>query len=1002
MLLRISIKTFGLLAFILFVFTANATNYYLSTSGNDANSGMDPSSPWQTLNKLNSFKNLKPGDDVLFNRGDTFYGSITISNSGTAGNPITFGAYGTGENPIITGFTNVTKWTNLGNNIWESTDPVSTLSTCNMVVINGVNTAMGRWPNSGYLTFQSHTGKSSISSNNLTGSPNWSGAEIVIRSSQWTLDRVSVASQIEGELSYYPTLTYEPTDGFGFFLQNDPRTLDQQNEWYYNPSTKKLMIYSIGPPQTVQVASQNILATIHGAYLNFNELSFVGTNSYGFYNDWSGISNLNIENCSILFSGIDAIKLANCKYFKLEKSTLSNSHNNAVNLFYLDPYDTIRNNIIQNTGIFAGMGQSGTGTYSGIVATDLIGRVIIEYNKITNIGYNGITFRGDSVVIRNNFIDTICTILQDGGGIYTGRSGYQIYSGRKIQNNIILNAIGATSGTNSNSYTPAEGIYIDEVSEQVEVSGNSIANCARHGIFLHNANDITVFNNTVYNCAIQLGLQQDQDSSHIKNNIIKNNFLIAKFQPQFALSYVNFIAFPIDSLGIIDSNYYARPIDDNLSINIYKTIPSYSYLNYNLSGWQAYSGKDMHSKVSPKNIINENDLRFECNPSTSIKTIILDANYMDVTGATYNGFITLAPYCSVVLIKNGPITNQPPKANAGPFQIITIPSNSINLSGSGTDTDGTINTYFWTKISGPSAYNISNLSSAVTTASGLIEGVYLFELKVTDDKGAVGRDTVQITVNPAANLTPTANAGSDKIIILPTNSVSLSGSGTDSDGTVSSYSWAKISGPLAYNFSNSASVVTRVSELVHGVYLFELRVTDNKGAIGRDTVQVTVNAALNIPPTANAGANQTITLPINTITISGSATDTDGTISSYLWTKISGPSSGTINNANSAYATINGLSEGTYQFELKVTDDKGAVGRDTVQITANAAPTIAPTANAGANQTITLPINTAILSGSGTDSDGTISSYLWTKISGPSSGTINNANSAYATINGLT
>ncbi|HSV11305.1 MAG TPA: hypothetical protein VLI68_11070, partial [Hanamia sp.] len=137
MLLRISIKTFGLLTFILFVFTANATNYYLSTSGDDANTGTDPSAPWQTLSKLNSFKNLKPGDNVWFKRGDTFYGSITVSNSGTAGNPITFSAYGTGENPVITGFTNITKWTNLGNNIWESANALSTLPTCNMVVING-------------------------------------------------------------------------------------------------------------------------------------------------------------------------------------------------------------------------------------------------------------------------------------------------------------------------------------------------------------------------------------------------------------------------------------------------------------------------------------------------------------------------------------------------------------------------------------------------------------------------------------------------------------------------------------------------------------------------------------------------------------------------------------------------------------------------------------------------------------------------------------------------
>ena len=120
MQLKTPIKILCLLAFVLFAFTARATNYYLSNSGNDANSGTDPSSPWQTLNKLNSFKNLKPGDNVLFKRGDSFYGSITLSNAGTTGNPITFSAYGTGKNPKITGYTTLTNWTSEGNGIYST------------------------------------------------------------------------------------------------------------------------------------------------------------------------------------------------------------------------------------------------------------------------------------------------------------------------------------------------------------------------------------------------------------------------------------------------------------------------------------------------------------------------------------------------------------------------------------------------------------------------------------------------------------------------------------------------------------------------------------------------------------------------------------------------------------------------------------------------------------------------------------------------------------------
>ena len=56
---------------------------------------------------------------------------------------------------------------------------------------------------------------------------------------------------------------------------------------------------------------------------------------------------------------------------------------------------------------------------------------------------------------------------------------------------------------------------------------------------------------------------------------------------------------------------------------------------------------------------------------------------------------------------------------------------------------------------------------------------------------------------------------------------------------------------------------------MQGIYLFELKGTDNSGATGRDTMKVTVNAAANIPPVANAGTDKIITLPINKICIVG-------------------------------------------------------------------------------------------------------------------------------------
>src|SRR6185312_7438209 len=335
-----------------------------------------------------------------------------------------------------------------------------------------------------------------------------------------------------------------------------------------------------------------------------------------------------------------------------------------------------------------------------------------------------------------------------------------------------------------------------------------------------------------------------------------------------------------------------------------------------------------------------------------------------------------------------PAINKAPKANAGNSQIITLPRNGVVLTGAGSDADGNISSYQWTKIAGPGNATISSPDSAFTIVSGLSEGTYQFELKVTDNKSAVANDTVQITVNEAANIPPTANAGSDKTITLPTNSVTLAGSGKDVDGTITSYQWTKISGSNSGAITNANFSSATATGLSEGTYQFELKVTDNKGAIAKDTVQVKVNEAANIPPTANAGSDKTITLPTNSVTLAGSGKDVDGTITSYQWTKISGPEVGTISNANSSSASINNLSEGTYQFQLAVKDNNGATGKDTVEVKVNGAANIPPIATAGKDTTILYPANTVVLNGKGTDRNGRIEAYNWKQISGPSESVI--------------
>jgi Carbohydrate binding module (family 6)/Secretion system C-terminal sorting domain len=94
---------------------------------------------------------------------------------------------------------------------------------------------------------------------------------------------------------------------------------------------------------------------------------------------------------------------------------------------------------------------------------------------------------------------------------------------------------------------------------------------------------------------------------------------------------------------------------------------------------------------------------------------------------------------------------------------------------------------------------------------------------------------------------PVANAGTGQTVALPSNGVALSGSGTESGGTIASYAWSLVSGPSQYTFNSSTVANPVVSNLTAGTYVFKLTVTDANGATASANVTIVVNAATSTP-----------------------------------------------------------------------------------------------------------------------------------------------------------
>jgi hypothetical protein len=88
-----------------------------------------------------------------------------------------------------------------------------------------------------------------------------------------------------------------------------------------------------------------------------------------------------------------------------------------------------------------------------------------------------------------------------------------------------------------------------------------------------------------------------------------------------------------------------------------------------------------------------------------------------------------------------------PVAVAGADRVIDFPKDSVHLDGSfSADADGTITTYHWEMVNGPQRFEIVSASTAKTAVTGLVEGMYEFQLTVTDNLGALSKDVVQVRV----------------------------------------------------------------------------------------------------------------------------------------------------------------------------------------------------------------------------------------------------------------
>jgi hypothetical protein len=686
------------------VVKAVGTTYYVSTSGSDSNNGLSESTPFQTIGKVNSLT-LQPGDRVLFKCGDVWRAEqLIVSRSGTAADPITFGSYpeGCANKPVLSGALPITGWTVYAGNVYQADLPAGTFPLgINQLFRDGQRLTLGRWPNldagdGGYSFVDSHTaGSNQITDNELPSSVNWAGAIVHIKNIRWSmLDR-----QVTGSSGHTLTLNtglsclisgWTDCTGWGYFINDHLDTLDQDGEWYYDASARRVYLYSTaGVPSNVEgsVVLEEAETLRHGGVMLDGQVSYVVVENLeisrwfnhgiGSRGSLSGdvYHHVTVRDCAIKDVDAAGVRLSTWIWSADNgRDGLRGGHHmtftdniiDGANHFGITGYfaeSTFEDNEIKNVALIVNLGKSGMGCglTSGECTENGDGLRIrtydpldsgfgntLRYNRFEKIGYNGVDVFGHDTTLEKNVITQSCYSKADCGGVRTfgsdSLSATGVYNVRLL-NNIIFDIPGNVDGCHASRPAFGMGLYIDHYSRDVEVRNNTVISTTITGI-LYQRSTGQIVGNTVYNSStgtaysahVSLGGSETQVT--ISGNVMYG--LTSNAWTLYSYSLSNFVA--------SDYNYLFHPYEED------QIAHGPSWTRYTFDEWKAYSGLESHSKTNwftlnpgapPLSRIFTNDTK-------SPKTVDLGTRkYLDLDQNDVLGSITLQPFTSVVLVDNG-------------------------------------------------------------------------------------------------------------------------------------------------------------------------------------------------------------------------------------------------------------------------------------------------------------------------------------------------------------
>jgi hypothetical protein len=762
------------------------TAYYISSLGNDANSGTSISSPWKTINKINS-TTFSANSQIYFKCGEKFQGQLNLSQSN-----ITVGSYGTGNKPVITGAESLSGWTVYNGSIYVA----QASSFINNLYSNGTQMTLARYPNAGFLSITSKQSGTTFASTGITqASGYWNGANCRLRTNGWTFESQKVSTQTGTTLILTSAPYFANTFGvgWGFYLDNKLAALDAPGEWYCDPANNKVYFYAPGSvnPNNLTVTGSTLDYGVNSSsnYITVRDLEFHYQSKAGLNFTGSNISLLSNTVYGGLANGID-IRGTNCT---IDGNIIQNVNANGIHSYYTTKDGTITNNTIKSVGLV--QGYQNEATAYGILSEGTY--TTISNNYLDSVGYDGIYAFSHDLVEKNIIKNTMLT-LSDGSAIYIGTGASYV----TIQNNFISDAFGNNGGTSfpNQDWSGANGIYLDGGSNNSIAKDNTIIRAKSSAIFInYSTSNHTVTNNTAYDCASVLGgyflFLNFNVSSNDGGHSITNNIFYPASSNQKLVQIQNESASFYSPTVIMNNNYFLNTRGNTTPFETQLHKSSGWWIDkYTFAAWKSLTGLEANSKY----IITESNKRdtIIVNGTSSPITVNLPStSYYDLDGNVVSGSFVIAPFGSKVLVYSSTGTTPPP-----------TPTILAPTATAATDISWTTGfTANWGSVSGASKYLLDiSINSGFTSFVGVYQNKEVFNTNCLIS--ALSPNTIYYYRVRAVSSTGTISLNSNVITVKTAPAIPVAKAATNITSIGFTANWDAASGAEIYFFDVSTDI----------------------------------------------------------------------------------------------------------------------------------------------------------------------------------------------------